>query len=68
VAHIRGTEDYVILGNSVFEAKEESARNSAIFNAQVRRALDMVKEESEKTKEPTYRYGVDIAKAIGSLL
>lgn len=68
VAHIRGTDDYVILGNSVFEAKEESARNSAIFNAQVRRALDMVKEESEKTKEPTYRYGVDIAKAIGSLL
>ncbi|MEA5108373.1 MAG: hypothetical protein VB010_13600 [Sphaerochaeta associata] len=68
VAHIRGTEDYVILGNSVFEAKEESARNSAIFNAQVRRALDMVKEESEKTKEPTYRYGVDIAKAIDSLL
>lgn len=68
VAHIRGTEDYVILGNSVFEAKEESARNSAIFNAQVRRALDMVKEEAEKTKEPTYRYGVDIAKAIGSLL
>ncbi|MDD4450815.1 MAG: hypothetical protein PHS76_08915 [Sphaerochaeta sp.] len=68
VAHIRGTEDYVILGNSVFEAKEESARNSAIFNAQVRRALDMVKEESEKTKEPTYRYGVDIAKAIGTLL
>ena len=68
VAHIRGTEDYVILGNSVFEAKEDSARNSAIFNAQVRRALDMVKEESEKTKEPTYRYGVDIAKAIGSLL
>lgn len=68
VAHIRGTEDYVILGNSVFEAKEDSARNSAIFNAQVRRALDMVKEESEKTKEPTYRYGVDIAKAIDSLL
>lgn len=68
VAHIRGTEDYVILGNSVFEAKEESARNSAIFNAQVRRALDMVKEESEKTKEPSYRYGVDIAKAIGALL
>lgn len=68
VAHIRGTEDYVILGNSVFEAKEESARNSAIFNAQVRRALDMVKEESEKVKEPTYRYGADIAKAIGALL
>lgn len=68
VAHIRGTEDYVILGNSVFEAKEESARNSAIFNAQVRRALDMVKEESEKVKEPSYRYGVDVAKAIGSLL
>lgn len=68
VAHIRGTEDYVMLGNSVFEAKEESARNSAIFNAQVRRALDMVKEESEKVKEPTYRYGADIAKAIGALL
>jgi len=68
VAHIRGTEDYVILGNSVFEAKEESARNSAIFNAQVRRALDMVKEEAEKVKQPTYRYGVDIAKTIASLL
>lgn len=68
VAHIRGTEDYVILGNSVSEAMQESARNSAIFNAQIRTALDMVKAESETVKEPSYRYGTDIAKAIGPLL
>ncbi len=67
-AHIRGTEDYVLLGNSVLEAKQESARNSAIFNAQVRMALDMVKAESEKVKVPSYRYGLDIGKTIALML
>lgn len=68
VIHQAGTEDYVMLGNSLAEAKAESQRNSGILNAQIHYALDLVKKESEKTEEPTYRYGVDIAKAIGAFL
>jgi len=68
VIHQAGTEDYVMLGNSLAEAKAESQRNSGILNAQIYCALELVKKESEKPMEPTYRYGVDIAKAIGVFL
>ncbi|WP_041380797.1 hypothetical protein [Sphaerochaeta globosa] len=56
-----------LLGTSLVEAKAESQHNSGILNVQLFYALDLVKMESEKTKEPTYRYGVDIAKAVEAL-
>jgi len=57
-----------LLGTSLVEAKAESQRNSGILNAQIYCALELAKKESEKPMEPTYRYGVDIAKAIGVFL
>ncbi len=67
VVHLAGTDDSVIPGNSLLEAKAESKRNSGILNAQIRHALDLVQGVSVQAGQPSCRYGVDIAKAIDQL-